>query len=304
METRSWSRRETLQAAVLLGILPHTALTSDAKMLTRPVPAGNEELPVIGLGTWQVFDIDGNGREMETRRAIVRLLVENGGSLIDSSPMYGRAEKVVGDVVRAEGNRDSLFLASKVWTDGKAAGESQIRRSIDLMAAQTLDLMQVHNLRDLDVHMHTIRDLQQDGQIRYSGITDYRASALDVVAQAMREYRPDFVQINYSLAEREAAEKVLPLAADMGIAVLVNRPFVSGRLFRAVGDRDLPPWASDFAATWGQFFLKFVVSHPAVTCAIPATSKLHHMTDNLAAGVGALPDDAMRQRMVGFLETL
>lgn len=304
MWNRSWSRREALQAAVLLGMLPHTALTSDAKMLTRPVPAGNEELPVIGLGTWQVFDIDSASHDMEMRRAIVRLLTEYGGSLIDSSPMYGRAEQVVGDVVRAEGNRDNLFLASKVWTDGKGAGEAQIRRSIELMAAQTMDLMQVHNLRDLDVHMNTIRDFQQEGQIRYSGITDYRASALDDVARAMRKYQPDFIQINYSLAEREAARHVLPLAADMGIAVLVNRPFVSGQLFRAVGDRDIPPWAVDFASSWGQFFLKYVVSHPAVTCAIPATSKLHHMKDNLAAGIGELPDEAMRQRMVGLLETL
>lgn len=298
------SRRKVLQAAVSLGILPHSVLASSAAMLTRPIPAANEALAVIGLGTWQVFDVAGTSRELETRRAIVRLLVESGGSLIDSSPMYGRAEKIVGDVVRAEANRNSLFLASKVWTDGKGAGETQIRRSIDLMAGRTLDLMQVHNLRDLDVQMKTIGEWQKEGRIRYSGITDYRASALDEVEQAMRKFKPDFIQINYSLAEREAAKRILPLADDMGIAVLANRPFVSGQLFRAVADREIPPWARDFAATWGQFFLKYIVSHSAVTCAIPATSKIQHMTDNLAAGFGLLPDESMRQRMVGLVESL
>jgi diketogulonate reductase-like aldo/keto reductase len=179
-----------------------------------------------------------------------------------------------------------------------------MQNSADLMGANVIDLMQVHNLRDLDVHMGTIRELQQDQRIRYSGITDYRSSQLDAIEDAMRKYEPQFVQINYSLGERDADQHVLPIARELGIAVLINRPFVEGRLFRAVANLEVPDWAGDFAASWGQFFLKYIVSHPAVTCAIPATSNLHHMADNLGAGYGGMPDEATRRRMAAFVDSL
>jgi len=304
MKHKLWNRRETIAAAVAMGIIPSSLIAESVTMLTRPIPASGETLPVIGLGTWQVFDVAGSAEELALRQSIIQLLVDNGGSLIDSSPMYARAEGVVGEVLDAGNNRDQVFLATKVWTDGKEAGESQMRRSADLMKTDTIDLMQVHNRRDLDVHMGTIRELQQEQRIRYSGITDYRSSALDEIENAMRKYKPQFVQINYSLGERDADKRVLPVAQELGIAVLINRPFVEGRLFRAVTGLEVPDWASDFAASWGQFFLKYIVSHPAVNCAIPATSKLHHMMDNLGAGVGDMPDDATRRKMAAFVDSL
>jgi diketogulonate reductase-like aldo/keto reductase len=273
-------------------------------MLTRPIPASGEHLPVIGLGTWQVFDVDGSAGEMQVRHAIVELLVDKGGRLIDSSPMYARAEKIIGDIVSAAGNREQLFLATKVWTNGMASGVSQMRHSIELMKAETMDLMQVHNLRDADIHIGTIREWQQDGLIRYSGLTDYRASALDEIEAAMRSLKPEFIQINYSLGERDADKRLLPLALDLGVAVLVNRPFVTGKLFRAVRGLDVPDWATPYADSWGQFFLKYVISHPAVSCAIPATSKLEHMADNIGAGFGELPDESVRQRMAQYIDSV
>jgi diketogulonate reductase-like aldo/keto reductase len=273
-------------------------------MLKRPIPATGEELPVIGLGTYNVFDVRGTPEELAARQAIVNLMVEKAATLIDTSPMYNRAEKVIGEIVSQSGLRKKLFLATKVWTDGKVPGENQMRTSAALLNADTIDLMQVHNLRDLDTQMRTIRAWQQQGKIRYNGITDYRASALEELAAAMHKHRPQFIQINYSLGEPEAARQVLPLAQDLGIAVIVNRPFVTGRLFSVVRDRAIPEWASRFAASWGQFFLKFVVGHPAVNAAIPATSKLEHMLDNLGAGFGEMPDAAMRQKMLEFMATL
>jgi diketogulonate reductase-like aldo/keto reductase len=299
-----WTRRDTIKAAAALAALPLPAWPEESSMLTRPIPATGEALPVIGLGTYNVFDVSGTSAELAARRAIVDLMVEKGARLVDSSPMYNRSEKVIGDILSQNGARDQLFIATKVWTDGKAAGELQMRASSELMRADTIDLMQVHNLRDLDVHMQTIREWQKSGKIRYSGITDYRASALDELEAAMRKHRPQFIQINYSLGEAEAERRVLPLAQDLGIAVVANRPFVAGRQFSAVRGKPLPEWATPFAASWGQFFLKFIVSHPALTAAIPATSKAHHMADNLGAGFGPMPDAATRKKMADFFATL
>jgi diketogulonate reductase-like aldo/keto reductase len=273
-------------------------------MITRKIPVSAEELPVIGLGTWQVFDVESEPGEIELRKQIVNLLLERGGSLIDTSPMYNRSEKVIGDVLASSGNREQVFLATKVWTDGKAAGESQMQRSAELMRTDVIDLMQVHNRRDLDTHFGTIREWQQDKRIRYNGVTDYRESVHDEMEDVMKRYKPEFIQINYSLGERGADDRVLPMARELGIAVLVNRPYMGGQLFRAVADKELPDWARRFAGSWGQFFLKFIVSHPAVTATIPATSSLRHMTDNLAAGFGELPDAAIRKRMTSFIESI
>lgn len=301
---QGWTRRDVIRLATTAGLLPALALAEDEPMMTRKIPATGEELPVIGLGTWQVFDVDSSPEEIRLRQQIIDLLVEHGGSLVDTSPMYNRAEKVIGDVLEASGNRDKLFLATKVWTDGKASGERQMQRSSDLMNAAVIDLMQVHNRRDLDTHLGTIRDWQEQKRIRYNGVTDYRESAHRDMEDVVNRYKPEFIQINYSLGEHGADDRLLPLARDSGVAVLVNRPYMSGRLFRAVGKSELPDWAGSFAASWGQFFLKFIVSHPAVTAVIPATSSIRHMTDNLAAGFGEMPDAAMRARMISFIDSL
>ena len=300
----TWSRREIMAMAAAVTASPAGILAQEESMLKREIPSSGEALPVIGLGTYNVFDVSGTPEEIEVRQAIVELLIDHGGNVIDSSPMYNRAEEVVGKIVAAGGARDKLFLASKVWTDGKASGEAQMQRSIDLMRADTMDLMQVHNLRDLGAHLETIREWQDAGRIRYNGVTDYRASALDEIEAVMDEHRPQFIQINYSLGEREADRRVLPLAEELGIAVLINRPYMTGRLFRAIGDRPLPDWATEFAESWGQFFLKYIVSYTAVTCVIPATSKLHHMSDNLRAGFGPMPDQRIRRRMEQFMDAL
>ena len=299
---RTYSRRTVLKAATSV-IAATPALGAD-QMRTRPIPSTEDALPVIGLGTYSVFDVDGSDEEIATRLDIVEALLEGGGSVIDTSPMYNRSERIVGDVLRRSALHSKCFLATKVWTDGEAAGRNQMRRSAELMGSARIDLMQVHNRRDMSTHWPVIREMQQDGFIRYNGVTDYQAGAIDSLMNIMRRDRPEFVQINYSLGERDADRALLPLAQELGIAVLVNRPFVTGRLFRVVGDRPLPDWAREFADSWGQFFLKFIISHPAVTCVIPATSKLHHQVDNVGAGFGELPDEPTRQRMIRFIDAI
>jgi len=294
-----------LAAGVVCGTVPAIAFGEEAAaMRTAVIPSSGERLPVIGLGTYSVFDVESTTSEIASKREIIKRLTSHGGSVIDTSPMYNRSENVIGDVVNSGVDRDTLFLATKVWTDGRDAGIAQMQRSAELMNTDVIDLMQVHNLRQTAVHMETIREWQRDGRIRYSGITHYTASALDALEQEMKTYRPQFIQINYSLGEREAERRILPLAADLGIAVLINRPFQAGRLFRAVPGREIPDFATAFADSWGQYFLKFIVSHPSVTCAIPATSKPQHMVDNLGAGFGTLPDADVRKRMLDYFEKL
>ena len=302
--TGSWTRRDVMAAGAALCATPAMGFSATEPMLTRPIPASGEALPVIGLGTYSVFDVDSTDDNIAHRRGIVQQLIDAGGSVVDTSPMYDRSEKVIGDVIGAGADSSKLFLATKVWTDGKARGIAQMNRSSELMNAEIIDLMQVHNLRDTAAHMASIRDWQDEGRIRYSGLTHYTAGAHAALQAEMKKFKPDFIQINYSLGERAADERLLPAAADQGVAVLINRPYQAGRLFNAVKGKRVPDWAADFAASWGQFFLKFIVSHPAVTCAIPATSKPHHMADNMGAGSGSLPDARMRQRMVDFFTAL
>ena len=299
----SCTRREFLSAAATLGLAPGLAVGAES-MVHKPIPRSGEKLPAIGLGTYSVFDVASTPAEIATRKEIVDRLVGAGGSLLDTSPMYNRSERVIGDVIAAGVDRDDLFLATKVWIDGQEAGARQMQRSAELMRTGVIDLMQVHNLRDSRLHMATIRDWQADGLIRYSGLTHYTAAAHESLMREMQEFKPDFIQINYSLGERAAENRVLPLARELGIAVLINRPFQAGRLFRAVQDRPLPDFARPFADSWGQYFLKFLISHPAVTCVIPATSKPHHMVDNLGAGFGNMPDPAMRSRMADYFQSL
>lgn len=301
---KHWTRREVLASAGAAALTPVVGIADEHDMLTREIPASGETLPVIGLGTYNVFDVDSTADNIANSKSIVELLTNKGGSLIDTSPMYRRSEKVIGDVIAAGSDRGKLFLATKVWTDGEAAGIAQMQRSADLMQTDVIDLMQVHNLRDTDVHMKTIRDWQDEVRIRYNGLTHYTASAQSELETEMLRHKADFIQINYSLGERDADKRLLPAAADNGVAVIINRPYQAGALFRAVSGKSLPDWAGEFADSWGQFFLKYIISHPAVTCVIPATSKPHHMKDNLGAGYGELPDAAMRERMQRYFAAL
>ena len=303
-DSHSITRRAAVKLGAALGISQALPAFADDTMLTRPIPGSTESLPVIGLGTYSVFDVAGSEAEIAERRAIVAKLIDAGGSVIDTSPMYNRSEAVIGKVLDEGSLRASSFLATKVWIDGADAGRRQMQASANLMGTERVDLMQVHNRRDLEAHWPTILAAQEAGTIRYNGVTDYRESAIDSMMAIMRETKPEFIQMNYSLGERALDRRLLPLAQDLGIAVLINRPFMSGRLFQAVKGVSLPDWASEFAQSWGQFFLKYIVSHPAVTCVIPATSKLRHMIDNSGAGMGPMPDEATRRRMVTFVESL
>lgn len=307
----SVSRAEFLRlmagAAVAAGAGAVPAAGADpaaGPVLTRPIPRSKEPLPMIGLGTWQTFDVGTTAAARTPLTEVLRTLFAGGGKVIDSSPMYGRAEGVVGDLLAEMNARDRAFLATKVWTSGKSEGIRQMEESFRLFRAERIDLMQVHNLLDWRTHMTTLRQWKENGRIRYIGLTHYTASALDDLAAALAaEPAVDFVQINYSLNEREAEKRLLPLAAERSIAVIVNRPFAGGRGLGATRGKTLPPWAAEFdCRSWAQFFLKFVVSHPAVTCAIPGTAKPAHMADNLGAGRGRMPDAAMRARMAAHIE--
>ena len=262
-------------------------------------------LPAVGVGTSQTFDVGAKAPERAELKDVLRLLVESGGSVVDSSPMYGKAEGVVGDLAAELGLREKLFFATKVWTSGRDSGIRQMENSMRLMRAQRMDLMQVHNLQDVSVHAKTLREWKDAGRIRYLGITHYHAGAHSDLERLVKTREWDFVQFNYSMAEREAAAHLLPACAESGTAVIVNRPFSQGGLFPKVKGKPLPAWAADFdCASWAQFFLKYILAHPAVTCAIPGTRRVVHLKDNLQAGVGRLPDAATRRRMVEHLERL
>jgi aryl-alcohol dehydrogenase-like predicted oxidoreductase len=269
----------------------------------RPIPSSGEKLPVIGLGTWQTFDVD--PAQSAPLAEVLRTFVKLGGRVVDSSPMYGRAEQVIGDLLTKLKLRDSLFLATKVWTRGKQAGIDSMERSFARLQTKTIDLMQVHNLVDAETQLQTMREWKAVGRFRYLGVTHYEAGAFAEVAKILAREKLDFVQINYSIMEREAEEKILPLAQDRGVAVIVNRPFSAGDLFHRVRGKPLPDFAGEFNCTsWAQFLLKWIVAHPAVTCAIPATNNVQHLEDNMRGGVGRLPDAKLRQRMIEALAKL
>jgi diketogulonate reductase-like aldo/keto reductase len=294
-----------LGAAFALGL----ARAQGQKIMTRRIPSTGEALPAIGLGTWQVFDADRGGNADQAARAPLREVIARfhkaGGKLIDSSPMYGSAESVAGDLVAELGLREQLFIATKVWTRGRAEGIAEMETSFKRLRVKQMDLMQVHNLLDVDVHTRTLLDWKAQKRVRYIGITHYTASAHAEVERQLKKHKYDFLQINYSLAERDSEKRLLPLCLDNKIAVIANRPFAEGAMFRRVSGKPLPPWAAEFgAASWAQFFLKWIVGHPAVTCAIPGTGKPEHIADNVAAGFGALPDEAMRKRMAEYYDSL
>lgn len=273
--------------------------------LKRRIPRDETELPAVGLGTWQVFDVGAGAAERAELREVLKLFAEAGGTVVDSSPMYGKAEGVVGDLAAGLGLRDKLFFATKVWTSGRDAGIRQMENSFKLMRAGRMDLMQVHNLLDVATHQKTLREWKAAGRIRYLGITHYHAGAHEDLGRLLRTREWDFAQFNYSLAEREAEATLLPLCAELGVAVVINRPFAEGALFRRVKGKELPAWAVEFdCASWAQFFLKWILSHPAVTCAIPGTGRTAHLKDNMQAGSGRLPDAPMRRRMAEYLDRL
>jgi diketogulonate reductase-like aldo/keto reductase len=271
----------------------------------KKIPATGEPLPVVGLGTWQSFDVSADAAARGPLREVLQGLVRAGGRMVDSSPMYGAAESVVGDLVAGLGIRDKLFIATKVWTSGRAEGVRQMEISFRRLRTDRIDLMQVHNLLDVETHTGTLQDMKQRQKLRYIGITHSSASAHAEVERRLKAGQYDFVQINYSLGEPQAERRVLPLALEKRIAVIANRPFAEGALFRRVKGRPLPPWSAELGIeSWAQYFLKWIVSHPAVTCAIPGTGNPKHMADNLAAGAGALPDQAARKRMADYFQSL
>lgn len=271
---------------------------------TRAIPGDGRRLPAVGLGTWQTFDV---GADAAARANLGRLLerfVELGGEVIDSSPMYGSAEGVVGDLARERGLRRRLFLATKVWTRGTGAGVAQMQESLRRLGSERIELMQVHNLLDWKQHLPTLRAWKAEGRIRYLGISHYHASAYAEVEEILRSEALDFLQINYSLAEPESARRLLPLAAERGVAVIANRPFAEGALFRTVQGRTLPAAAADHGCrSWAQLFLRWILAHPALTCAIPASNRLDHLEDNMAAAMSPLPapgEQPLLARMAGF----
>lgn len=274
-------------------------------MLARPIPSSGEPMPVVGLGTWQTFDIGASRPERDPRRQVLEELFSAGGRMIDSSPMYGRAEAVVGDLLDEMKARDKAFLATKVWTTGEKAGIAQMEASAAKMKAPVIDLMQIHNLVDWRTHLRTLRAWKEAGRFRYIGITHYTTSSLDTLADILAAERLDFVQMGYSLATRAAERRLLPVARDRGVAVIANQPFDSGGMFAKVKGKPLPGWAADYdCASWAQIMLKYLIAHPAMTCVIPGTARLEHARDNIAAGRGRLPDEAGRKRIAAAWDSL
>jgi len=309
MSDGTMSRREAtrlLAQSAAAVILSRTALAAEERqtegklsLLQRAIPSSGEMLPVIGLGTWQAFDVGSRATERQPLEEVLALFVKLGGRIVDSSPMYGRAEQVIGDIAAKLNLQRSLFLATKVWTTGKDQGIASMEKSLAKLQTKKIDLMQVHNLVDARTQLATLRDWKEQGRTRYLGITHYSSSAYTEVAKLLRSEELDFVQINYSLLEREAEKEILPLAQERGVAVIVNRPFGGGDLFARVWQKPLPEWTGEFDCdSWAQFLLKWIIAHPAVTCAIPATNKARHLEDNIHGGCGRLPDAKVRQRMI------
>ena len=274
-------------------------------LIRRPIPKGKDTLPVVGVGTYDTFNVGPKAPERAELKQVLQDFVARGGMVVDSSPMYGEAERVVGDLTGELGNRDKLFFATKVWTSGQQDGVRQMEQSFKLMRTAHMDLMQIHNLLDLDVHTRTLRNWKDSGKIHYMGITHYHAGAHAELEKLIKTNNYDTVQFNYSMAEREAEARLLPACLEAGVAVIINRPFAQANLFGRVKGKPLPAWAAEFDCTsWAQFFLKYLLGHAAVTCVIPGTRRVAHLQDNMQAGIGRLPDAALRKRMLEYWNTL
>jgi diketogulonate reductase-like aldo/keto reductase len=296
-----FSRRQYLATLGGLFLTPLLAAmkTGQPSLLQRSIPSTGEMLPAVGVGTWQTFDVGESDTDRKPLREVLTRMISMGARVIDSSPMYGRSEHVVGELSTELKLNEKLFIATKVWTTGEEAGVRQMNESYASLKRQTIDLMQVHNLVDWQTHIKTLRKWKESGKIRYIGITHYIDSAHETLAQIIRNNPIDFVQVNYNLLDTHADEGLFQTAQERKVAVIINRPFQEGALFDRVRGKTLPAWASEFDCnSWAQFFLKFILSHPAVTCAIPGTSKVSHLLDNLGAAMGRLPDEKQRKRML------
>ena len=276
-----------------------------AQRIMRAIPSTGEKLPVIGMGSALTFDVPSRSTQAQTIGEVISLFVKHGGKLIDTSPAYGNAESLIGELAFKSGLRSSLFFATKVWTRSPEQGAAQIEQSLQRFRTRPIDLVQVHNLADADREMTLLRDSKSKGKIRYTGLTHSERKGHGEMERLMRLQKPDFIQINYSLMDRAADQRILPLAHEMGVGVIINRPFGGGGIFQMISKKALPGWATEFDChSWAQFLLKWIVSHPAVTCAIPATNSPRHLEDNMGACFGRLPDARMRARMaslfVGF----
>ena len=307
--TREISRRQFMQGVGLLSagiaLMPKTLFGESRQPNTHAIPSSGERIPVIGMGTSRTFDVGGDPTVLAQLGQVLQVFFDNGGAVIDSSPMYGTSERVVGDLLKTIPGKNKIFAATKVWTYGKQSGIDQMQESMRFMGVQVMDLMQIHNLRDWKIHLPTLRQWKEEGKIRYIGITTSHGRFHTELMQIMRTEALDFVQFTYNIGNRTVEDSLLPLAADRGMATMINRPYQRGALFRKVKGEALPEWTAEFdCKSWGQFFLKYVVSHPAVTCVIPATSKVRHMQDNMAANFGKLPSPAMRKRMLQYFESL
>ncbi|HEU4438623.1 MAG TPA: aldo/keto reductase [Methylomirabilota bacterium] len=301
------TRREFLQTAAALAGATMMASESGAApaRLERRIPKTGEALPAVGLGTWQVFDVANNARELGQARETLRVFAGMGGRLIDSSPMYGSSEAVTGQFISELGLTGQLFLATKVWTSGKQAGVKQMKDSMRKLGVERLDLMQVHNLVDVQTHLATLRDWKEAGRIRYLGITHYHNGSHGELERLIKPGHIDFVQVNYSMAEPDAERRLLGVAEESRTAVIINRPFAEGAVFTRVKNRPVPEWAREAGCeTWAHFFLKWTLAQPAITCVIPGTRDPRHVADNLEAMSGPLPDTAMRRRMFEYYRSL
>ena len=295
-----FSRRDfiALSSLSFLPTLSNASMLNES-MLKRVIPSSGEEMPVIGLGTSRVFDIEPSKNELNVREKILDIFYENGGRLIDTSPMYGMSEEIIGITAKKYIEKNRFFLATKVWTEGRENGMRQIEESFQKMRTDKISLIQVHNLLDWKTQIKTLRSLKDEGRIDYIGITHYKSNAFDEMIKIMKAEKVDFAQFNYSMGEREAEQKILPFCKDNGIATLINRPFMRGRLFREAQEKKLPSWVSDYDIdSWGQFFLKYIISHDAVTNIIPATSKPKNMLDNARAGMGRMLGKKAKKRML------
>ena len=303
------SRRTLLKSLLALGFTGITANNllhaSTLNKIVKKIPSSGEIIPVIGLGTSRTFDALGDEELLQQLQKVMQIFFDKQGMLIDSSPMYGSAQVVTGKLLKKINNTQNLFSATKVWTYGKQSGIQQMEESRQLWGIKRFDLMQIHNLRDWKVHYETLKKMKEEGKIRYIGVTTSHGRFHDELETLLKTLSFDFVQLSYNIDNRDVEKRLLPIALDKGIAVIVNRPYQRGDLFSHVRGKALPGWANEIdVSSWGQYFLKFIVSHPAVTCAIPATSKVKHMVDNMAAQFGRLPDTQMRKEMITYFKSL
>lgn len=311
MNPMTHSRRNALRlmgtGIGALGLFPAAAFGQTAASVTKKIPSSGEQLPVIGMGTWRTFNVGGDTVLRDARTEVLKAFFDEGGGMIDNSPMYGSAREVVGYGLKKLGIPKTLFSAEKIWTEDGGKTRQQTAESAKLWGVEKFDLMQIHNLVSWERHLATLREMKKEGIIRYVGITTSHGRRHEDLEKIMRAGDLDFVQLTYNISHREVEKRLLPVALDKGIAIIANRPFDGGVLAKTLKDKSkkLPEWSAEFGCkTWPEFLLKFIVSHPAVTCAIPATSKVAHLRENMAAGRGAMPDEAMRKRMIEHVAKL